>query len=79
MIGTTIETSIRIRSRWGKDGVVRTEKDGFVVRSRGARSGVDLIQRSRLPIRENGNGRAGRARYDGGHGTVPAPMRDFRV
>jgi CRP-like cAMP-binding protein len=31
MIGTTIETSIRIMSRWGKDNVVRTEKDGFVV------------------------------------------------
>ncbi|HWK09369.1 MAG TPA: Crp/Fnr family transcriptional regulator [Vicinamibacterales bacterium] len=31
MIGTTIETSIRIMSRWGKDGVVRTEKDGFTV------------------------------------------------
>ena len=29
MIGTTIETSIRIMSRWGKDGVVRTDKDGF--------------------------------------------------
>jgi hypothetical protein len=31
MIGTTIETSIRIMSRWGKDGVVRTDKDGFVI------------------------------------------------
>jgi CRP/FNR family transcriptional regulator len=31
MIGTTIETSIRIMSRWGKEGIVRTEKDGFVV------------------------------------------------
>jgi CRP/FNR family transcriptional regulator len=31
MIGTTIETSIRIMSRWGKDNLVRTEKDGFVV------------------------------------------------
>jgi CRP/FNR family transcriptional regulator len=31
MMGTTIETSIRIMSRWGKDDVVRTEKDGFVV------------------------------------------------
>jgi len=31
MIGTTIETSIRIMSRWGKDDIVRTEKDGFVV------------------------------------------------
>jgi CRP/FNR family transcriptional regulator, nitrogen oxide reductase regulator len=31
MTGTTIETCIRIMSRWNKDGVVRTEKDGFVV------------------------------------------------
>jgi CRP/FNR family transcriptional regulator, nitrogen oxide reductase regulator len=36
MIGTTIETSIRIMSRWGKDDVVRTEKDGFLVVDRGA-------------------------------------------
>jgi len=32
--GTTIETCIRIMSRWNKDGVVRTEKDGFVVLDR---------------------------------------------
>jgi CRP-like cAMP-binding protein len=31
MTGTTIETCIRIMSRWGKDQIVRTEKDGFVV------------------------------------------------
>ncbi len=31
MTGTTIETCIRIMSRWGKQGLVRTEKDGFVV------------------------------------------------
>ena len=31
MTGTTIETCIRIMSRWNKDDVVRTEKDGFVV------------------------------------------------
>jgi CRP-like cAMP-binding protein len=31
MTGTTIETSIRIMSRWGKEGLVRTERDGFVV------------------------------------------------
>jgi CRP/FNR family transcriptional regulator, nitrogen oxide reductase regulator len=36
MIGTTIETAIRIMSRWGKDNVVRTEKDGFVVVDRTA-------------------------------------------
>ena len=31
LTGTTIETSIRIMSRWGKDDVLRTEKDGFVL------------------------------------------------
>jgi CRP/FNR family transcriptional regulator len=31
MTGTTIETCIRIMSRWGKQDIVRTEKDGFVV------------------------------------------------
>ena len=31
MTGTTIETSIRIMRRWGKQNVVRTEKDGFVI------------------------------------------------
>ena len=31
LTGTTIETCIRIMSRWGKDDIVRTEKDGFVL------------------------------------------------
>jgi CRP/FNR family transcriptional regulator len=31
LTGTTIETCIRIMSRWGKDEIVRTEKDGFVL------------------------------------------------
>jgi CRP/FNR family transcriptional regulator len=31
LTGTTIETCIRIMSRWNKDEVVRTDKDGFVV------------------------------------------------
>jgi CRP-like cAMP-binding protein len=34
--GTTIETCIRIMSRWGKQAIVRTEKDGFVVVDRAA-------------------------------------------
>lgn len=42
MIGTTIETSIRIMSRWGKDGVVRTDKDGFVIVDRAALETVAL-------------------------------------
>jgi CRP/FNR family transcriptional regulator len=36
MTGTTIETAIRIMSRWGKDGVVTTDRDGFVVHDRGS-------------------------------------------
>ena len=31
LTGTTIETCIRVMSRWGKDQVVRTDKDGFVL------------------------------------------------
>ncbi|MCX6551727.1 MAG: Crp/Fnr family transcriptional regulator [Acidobacteria bacterium] len=34
MTGTTIETSIRIMSRWGKQHTVHTEKDGFLVLDR---------------------------------------------
>ena len=34
MTGTTIETAIRIMSRWNKDAIVHTEKDGFVVLDR---------------------------------------------
>ncbi len=30
MVGTTIETSIRIMSRWGKEEIVHTEPNGFV-------------------------------------------------
>jgi CRP/FNR family transcriptional regulator len=36
MTGTTIETCIRIMSRWSKEEVVLTEKDGFVVANQGA-------------------------------------------
>ena len=42
MIGTTIETSIRIMSRWGKQDVVRTEKDGFLVVDRPALDAIAL-------------------------------------
>jgi CRP/FNR family transcriptional regulator len=31
LTGTTIETCIRVMSRWGKDEVVRTDKDGFIL------------------------------------------------
>jgi CRP/FNR family transcriptional regulator len=31
LTGTTIETCIRIMSRWGKDDIVHTEKDSFVL------------------------------------------------
>ncbi len=31
LIGTTLETAIRLMSRWQKDGVVLTEKGGFLI------------------------------------------------
>ena len=34
MTGTTIETCIRIMSRWGKDDVLATERDGFLLVNR---------------------------------------------
>jgi CRP-like cAMP-binding protein len=40
MIGTTIETSIRVMSRWGKEDLIRTEKDGFLVVNR---SGLEAV------------------------------------
>ena len=40
LTGTTIETCIRIMSRWGKQNIVRTEKDGFVVVNQAALSVV---------------------------------------
>jgi CRP/FNR family transcriptional regulator len=36
MIGTTIETSIRVMSRWGKDDLIHTGKEGFLLRDRPA-------------------------------------------
>jgi CRP/FNR family transcriptional regulator len=40
LIGTTIETTIRIMSRWQKEDFVRTEKDGFVIVDRGSLEAV---------------------------------------
>jgi CRP/FNR family transcriptional regulator len=34
LTSTSVETCIRIMSRWGKEAVVRTEKDGFVLLDR---------------------------------------------
>ena len=42
MIGTTIETTIRIMSRWVKEDIVRTEKGGFVLVDRGALEALAL-------------------------------------
>jgi CRP/FNR family transcriptional regulator len=41
--GTTLETAIRIMSRWGKEGLVLTEKEGFVLADRAA------VERLALP------------------------------
>jgi CRP/FNR family transcriptional regulator len=34
LIGTTLESAIRLMSRWDKEGIIRTEKDGFEILSR---------------------------------------------
>jgi CRP-like cAMP-binding protein len=36
MTGTTIETAIRVMSRWHKEGALETRADGFVLRDRAA-------------------------------------------
>ena len=36
MVGTTQETAIRVMSRWGKDGLVETTEEGFVIPRRAA-------------------------------------------
>jgi CRP/FNR family transcriptional regulator len=36
LAGTTIETCIRVMSRWGKTGILRTEKEGFTILDRNA-------------------------------------------
>jgi CRP/FNR family transcriptional regulator len=33
LVGTTVETAIRILSRWQKEGIVDTEKKGFRIRN----------------------------------------------
>jgi CRP-like cAMP-binding protein len=42
LTGTTIETAIRIMSRWHKQRLVLTEKDGFVIVSRAALEALGL-------------------------------------
>jgi CRP-like cAMP-binding protein len=42
LMGTTIETTIRIMSRWGKDDIVLTERDGFLVRDRSTLESVAI-------------------------------------
>jgi len=39
LTGTTLETSIRVMSRWGKEGVVSTAADGFRIAHR------DILER----------------------------------
>jgi len=34
LVGTTIETAIRVMSRWQKEGIVETDKKGFLIRDK---------------------------------------------
>ena len=40
LIGTTIETAIRVMSRWQKEGIIETEKTGFRIRDTRALSAI---------------------------------------
>jgi len=40
LVGTTIETAIRVMSRWQKDGIIETDKKGFLIRDPGALSAI---------------------------------------
>ena len=40
LTSTTVETCIRIMSRWGKEGVVRTDKEGFALLDRETLEGL---------------------------------------
>jgi CRP/FNR family transcriptional regulator, nitrogen oxide reductase regulator len=41
LIGTTLETAIRLMSRWQKEGVLLTDADGFVIPDRAALTSAD--------------------------------------
>lgn len=43
MTGTTVETCIRVMSRWSKDGLVKTQKDGFTILDRGALEDLAML------------------------------------
>lgn len=40
LVGTTIETAIRVMSRWSKEGLVETDKKGFWIRDPSALSAI---------------------------------------
>lgn len=40
LVGTTVETAIRVMSRWQKEGLVETDKSGFFIRNPGALSQI---------------------------------------
>jgi CRP/FNR family transcriptional regulator len=42
LTGTTIETCIRLMSRWGKEGVVQTDRDGFLLADRAALEALSM-------------------------------------
>jgi CRP/FNR family transcriptional regulator len=53
LAGTTIETAIRIMSRWSKQGLVLTEKDGFVIPDLAALAAVGEGDARGRPIDES--------------------------
>jgi len=44
LVGTTQETAIRVMSRWGKDGLVETTDEGFVIPKRAALEAIPPVE-----------------------------------
>jgi CRP/FNR family transcriptional regulator len=44
LVGTTQETAIRVMSRWGKDGLVETTDEGFVIPRRAALEAIPPVE-----------------------------------
>ena len=68
LTGTTLETAIRVMSRWGKEGVVFTRRDGFLVHDR---TGLDST------LGADHHGPADLRRRRERHGRVEPPLGDL--
>ena len=70
LAGTTVETAIRIMSRWGKEGLVLTEGDGFVIPDVGAPARPPRLKPARRWARTGAGGRIRSCGHPAGEGAL---------